>query len=154
MTAKPLTGAKVFAITASAFAVIIGVNLYMATMAIGTFPGLETSNSYVASQKFDKDRAAQLALGWNVSASIADGQLRLSILGRDGKPVQPAVLRATLGRATTTEGEVTPQFTFDGTAQVAPVDLAPGKWDLRLNATAADGTAFRQRMVLLLDKAS
>ena len=148
MSGKPLTGRKVFAITASAFAVIIGVNLYMATMAFGTFPGLETS------KQFDKDRAAQLALGWNVSASIADGQLRLSILGRDGKPVQPAVLRATLGRATTTEGEVTPQFTFDGTAQVAPVDLAPGKWDLRLNATAADGTAFRQRLVLLLDKAS
>ena len=48
-----LTGRKVFFITAGAFAVIIGVNVTMAVLAVGTFPGLEVKNSYVASQSFD-----------------------------------------------------------------------------------------------------
>lgn len=152
MTTKPLTGRTVFAITASAFAVIIGVNLYMAFMAVGTFPGLETKNSYVASQSFDADRKAQLALGWDVSALIEDGNLRLSILGPDGAPVEPASLVATLGRATEIVDDRTPVFGFDGKSMVAPVDLEPGNWNLRMIATAADGTTFRQRIVLHVDR--
>ena len=62
MSTSEITGRKVFVFTASAFAIIIGVNFYMAFQAVGTFPGLETKNSYVASQKFDTDRAQQLAL--------------------------------------------------------------------------------------------
>ena len=42
-----ITGKYVFAITASAFAVIIGVNLVLAFKAVSTFPGLEVKNSYV-----------------------------------------------------------------------------------------------------------
>ena len=61
-----ITGKHVLAITVSAFAVIIGVNVVMAWKAISTFPGLEVKNSYVASQTFDADRAAQQALGWTL----------------------------------------------------------------------------------------
>ena len=148
MSTKPLTGRTVFIFTASAFGIIIAVNVYMAAMAIGTFPGLETKNSYVASQTFDADRKAQLALGWDVSAKVEHGTLILSILGPDGQPVEPVALDATLGRATEIADDTTPQFLFDGQALVAPVDLAPGNWNLRLVATAADGTLFRQRIVL------
>lgn len=65
-----LTGKHVLAITVSAFALIIGVNVFMAYSAIQTFPGLETDNSYVASQQFDRLKAAQLGLGWEVAAKI------------------------------------------------------------------------------------
>ena len=146
MSEKVLTGRTVFIITASAFAVIIGVNLFMAFMAVGTFPGLETRNSYVTSQKFDAERAAQVALGWEVSAEIADGELRLIITGPDGQPVNPATLNATLGRATNVRDDMAPEFIFDGRAHVAAADVAPGYWNLRLLATAADGTSFRQRI--------
>jgi len=152
MTAKPLTGAKVFAMIASFFAVVIGVNVFMAFKAVGTFPGLEVANSYVASQTFDADRAAQLALGWNVSARIEANELRLTILDANGEPVEPAKIESTLGRATETTDDTTPQFHFDGQAMVAPVDLAPGNWNLRLVATAADGTLFKQRIVLHVKK--
>lgn len=148
MSEKVLTGRKVFFITASAFGVIIGVNLFMAAMAVGTFPGLETKNSYVASQNFDADRAAQLALGWAISAKVEGGELRLSILDAKGQPVAPASLTATLGRATHVGDDTTPDFVFDGRTHVAPADLAPGNWNLRLQATAADGTQFRQRIVI------
>lgn len=151
MTDKPLTGRKVFIITASAFGVIIAVNVLMAALAVGTFPGLETKNSYVASQNFDADRAAQTALGWRVSAEVRGAELRLTILDRYGNPVNPAGIDATLGRATHVADDRTPTFTFDGARHVAPVDLAPGNWNLRLTATADDGTAFRQRVVLYVD---
>lgn len=145
---KPITGFHVLVFTCAAFGIIISVNFYMAFQAIGTFPGLETKNSYVASQKFDADRAAQLALGWQVSADVADDTLRLTILDAAGRPVDPARITATLGRATHVGEDMTPAFTFDGQAHVAPVALAGGNWNLRLDAQAADGTHFRQRIVL------
>jgi len=151
MSTKPLTGRTVFIITASAFGVIIAVNVFMAVMAVGTFPGLETRNSYVASQKFDADRAAQVALGWTASAEVTGGQLRLALRDRNGTPVDPAALDATVGRATEVADDTTPAFAFDGQALIAPVDLAPGYWHLRLVATADDGTLFRQRLQLFVD---
>ena len=148
MSEKILTGRKVFLIFAGAFAVIIGVNLTLAFKAVSTFPGLEVRNSYVASQSFEADRTAQLALGWDVKARVADGALRLSIRDQDGQPVSVAGLTATLGRATHVAEDQVPDFSFDGSAYLAPVDLAPGNWNLRLQAVAPDGTPFRQRIVL------
>lgn len=150
-TGKPFTGRKMLILTVSAFAVIIAVNVFMAVMAVGTFPGLETKNSYVASQQFDKDRAAQLALGWRVSAEVRENQLHLTILDVNGAPVLPEIVDATLGRATEIADDRTPAFQFDGRAMVADVDLAPGNWNLRLVARAADGTNFRQRIVIHVD---
>ena len=148
MSDRVITGRQVFIVTASAFAVIIGVNLTLAYKAVATFPGLEVKNSYVASQSFDADRKAQLALGWDVSANIKDDVLRLSITDSGGSPVEVVDLISTLGRATEVKDDRTPDFVFDGSAYVAPVDLAPGNWNLRLRAIAADGTKFQQRIVL------
>ena len=153
MSTSEITGRKVFVFTASAFAIIIGVNFYMAFQAVGTFPGLETKNSYVASQKFDTDRAQQLALGWQVSARSDGQRLELSILDADGVPVEPAAISATLGRATHVGQDQVPEFTFDGKAHVAEAVLDPGNWNLRLVATAADGTPFRQRVVFYVRQA-
>ena len=88
MKDREITGWHVLAITVSAFTVIIAVNLTMAWQAVATFPGLEVKNSYVASQSFDADRAAQEALGWEVSADVAGDRLELSILSSDGAPVE------------------------------------------------------------------
>ena len=148
MSERVITGRHVFIITASAFAVIIGVNLLLAYKAVATFPGLEVKNSYVASQSFDADRKAQVALGWDVSAKVEGGVLRLSILDEAGNPVRVAKLDGTLGRATEVKDDRTPDFAFDGTAYAAPVDLDPGNWNLRMVATARDGTRFQQRIVL------
>lgn len=152
MNENVFTGRKFFLIIASAFAVIIGINLTMAYLAVSTFPGLEVKNSYVASQSFDADRRAQLALGWDVSSEIVDGTLRLSILDDAGVPVRVASLRSTLGRPTYAGEDQVPEFVFDGTTYVAPVDLAPGNWNLRMVATANDGTKFRQRIVLYVKR--
>jgi nitrogen fixation protein FixH len=148
MTDTPFTGRKFFVLIASAFAVIIAVNLTLAVQAVRTFPGLEVANSYIASQRFDADRRAQLALGWTVTATVEAGELRIAFTGADGAPVRPRQIAVTLGRATARRDDTWPDHRFDGTAYAAPVVLARGYWNLWLDAEATDGTAFRQRIGL------
>ncbi len=149
---KVLTGRKVLAIVVSFFAVIITVNLYMASQAIGTFPGLEVKNTYVASQEFDRNRTAQKALGWTLTSTIEGTQLHMSIIDRDGAAVSPDTIEATLGRSTHMRDDQDLTFVrgADG-AYVSEVGaLAGGNWNLRLKAQAADGTLFQQRIVMYL----
>ncbi len=145
---RPLTGRTVLMILLGAFGVILAANLTLAFSAVGTFPGLETKHPYIVSQNFDSDRAAQLALGWDVRATVQEGELRLSIKDQYGNAVQPELASATLGRATHVQDDQTPDFRWEGGAFLAPVDLAPGNWNLRLAAVAGDGTPFRQRIVI------
>lgn len=148
MMTRPLTGWHVLAIFGGAFSVIIGVNLTLAYQAVATFPGLETRNSYVASQTFDADRTAQLALGWTVSADVQGHELHLLIDDALG-PVVARIDTATMGRATNVADDFSPVFHHDGTRFVADIPpLGLGNWNLRLQATAADGTAFRQRVIV------
>ena len=145
---KQLTGRHVAMIFGGAFSIIITVNLALAYNAINTFPGLEVKNSYLAIQSFDANRAEQEALGWSVRAEAREGQLLLSVTDDKGAPVEVSRLDATLGRATHVKDDSTPNFVFDGTRYVAPADLAPGNWNIRMVAVADDGTMFRQRVVL------
>jgi nitrogen fixation protein FixH len=132
------------------FSIIIVVNLALAFNAVRTFPGLETDSAYVASQRFNADRAAQDALGWEVAASLEDGTLRVSVRTADGVPVRPEVTAAVLGRATTVSQDRTPAFAWDGRALVAPADPGAGNWNLRLELAAPDGTPFRRRVPLMI----
>jgi len=145
---KQLTGRHVFAIFASFFVVIITVNLALAYSAVSTFPGVETKNSYVASQSFDKRRTAQEAMGWTVSASATGGLVILEITDAAGAPVQVAHLDATLGRATHVKDDSAPDFRFDGSAYVARATLAPGNWNIRMKAIDVAGNPFEQRVIL------
>lgn len=148
--ATELTGRKVLAITVSAFAVIIGVNLYMAFQAVGTFPGLEVRNSYVASQSFDAERTAQKALGWELLPEYAGKELRLTFRDKAGLPADVTRLSATVGRTTMAASDITPDFTYSNGSYVAPMELAPGKWMVLLEAYAKDGTRFYQRIDLFV----
>jgi nitrogen fixation protein FixH len=149
---RKLTGFHVAAIFVSAFGVIIAVNLTLAYNAVNSFPGLEVKNSYVASQHFDRDRDAQLALGWSVLAEARGDEVRLSITDQAGAPVEVSDLQATLGRATHVQDDQMPEFVFDGERYVASADLAPGNWNIRMVARADDGTEFRQRVILHVRK--
>ncbi len=87
---KPITGWHIFGLFVLGFGTIIAVNLTLAFNAVRTFPGLEVKNSYVASQSFEADRAAQNALNWTVSAHVFDGELVLSF-DQDGIKVEPSI---------------------------------------------------------------
>ena len=145
-----LTGKHVLVITVSAFAVIIAVNLLLAYKAVSTFPGLEVENSYVASQAFDSDKAAQLALGWTLTPSYAGDEVRLAFTDPQGQPVTLGDLSVLIGRPTETQQDVTPRFVRKDGVYVAQAALNAGKWMMQVNATAQDGTAFRQRIDLFV----
>lgn len=145
---REFTGWHMLAVCVGAFGIIISVNIALAVNAVRTFPGLNVKNSYVASQEFDIRRDAQLALGWNVKATVETGLLRLSIRDAAGRPVRPATLQVVLGRSTHVQDDRAAIFTFDGAAHVMPVDLGPGKWVLRLRAVSEDGIEFQQRIEL------
>ncbi|MCE8006070.1 FixH family protein [Aestuariivita sp.] len=148
MATREFTGRHAVMVFVGAFGIIFIVNFSMAYNAVSTFPGLEVKNSYVASQQFDAKRDAQLALGWSVRAYARDGQVFLSITDADGAPVEAADLQATLGRATHTRDDMTPDFVFDGKTYVAPATLGEGNWNIRMVALADDGTEFTQRVIL------
>lgn len=145
-----LTGRHVLAIAVSAFGVIIAVNLVLAWQAVSTFPGLEVKNSYVASQTFDAERDAQEALGWQVTPEYGDGQLSLIIRDAAGLPAPVAELSAVVGRTTHVRDDRTPDFSYRGGIYTAPMTLDPGAWLIHLQAKAADGTPFRQRLDLYI----
>lgn len=141
--ANPLTGRAVLWITLAAFGTIIGANVTLAVFAIGTFPGLEVANTYVASQAFDAEARAQVALGWTATVAQRDGHLSLRLEDREGVAVQPQDLRILATRPTEARQDQTLVLAFDGVAWTGPADLAPGRWRIRISATAPDGTAFR-----------
>ena len=130
-----------------AFGIIIVVNLTLAFNAIRTFPGLEVKNSYVASQSFDRDRQAQTALDWQVSARLEGQELVLTIL-HQGAPIAPRIEEAIFGRATSVHRDQSLAFKFDGAGLRAPVVAGPGNWNLRLKARADNGVLFQQRIIV------
>lgn len=148
---KPLTGRKVLAMFVGFFGLIMAVNFTMAYNAIHTFPGLEVDNSYVASQTFDADRAAQERLGWTVSPDYDGKVLTIAIRDRAGAPASVADLDVLVGRTTMTAEDQRPQMGVANGAFVAPIALAPGAWLIHLTAKSSDGTIFRQRLDFFVD---
>jgi len=147
-----LTGGRVFGLVSLFFAIIIGVNLVLANSAISTFPGLEVPNSYVASQEFDSRMAAQKDLGWTLVPEYdkSSQELRLAFTDRQGYPSEVASLDVLVGRATEARDDVRPVFTRQAGVFVAPLNLPRGKWMMHVDAVAADGTLFQQRLDLLV----
>lgn len=145
---REFTGRHMLMVFCGAFGVIISVNLVLAYSAVKTFPGLEVKNSYVASQEFDVRRSAQQSLGWSVYASAQEDQVMLEITDAAGEPVEVAKLSAILGRATHVKDDQEPDFQFNGSAYVAPANLGPGNWNIRMVARAKNGVEFSQRVIL------
>jgi len=148
MAEREFTGRHAAMVFVGAFAVIITVNIILAVSAVRTFPGLEVSNSYVASQQFNDKRSAQEALGWSVRAEARGGLVILEITNANGQAVAVEMLNATIGRSTHVRDDQTPDFVYDGSAYVAQAELAPGNWNIRMTARAKDGTEFAQRVEL------
>lgn len=145
-----LTGRKVLAITLAFFGVIIAVNFTLAWQAVSTFPGLEVKNSYVASQTWDAERAAQRALGWTLAAEYDHeaGRMQLDFADAQGLEAPVQNLSVLIGRPTEATDDAWPIFAQDGGRFTAPLELGPGKWMMKVEALAPDGTVFRQRLDL------
>ncbi|MEQ9039379.1 MAG: FixH family protein [Silicimonas sp.] len=146
MIEREITGKHVLIGTIAAFGVIIAVNFTMAYQAIGTFPGLEVKNSYVASQSFDARREAQQALGWEASATIEGGLLKIALSDAAGRPAQPSGITAVLGRPTIARDDRVLDLVRQDGVFTTPVDLDRGAWIVKLTATSDAGVEFAKRM--------
>lgn len=146
----PLTGRKVGAIFLGGFGTIIAANLTLLYFALGSFPGIEVKNTYADSMGFEQRRAAQETLHWQTAALFDGAEIVLSITDRSGKTVYVNNLSAVVGLATR-EGQDRPvDLLFSGSDYRAKTDLPAGNWQLRVVATAQDGTAFRQILPLIV----
>lgn len=80
---RRFTGRHMAMIMVGFFAIVIGVNVVMATAAIRTFGGSSVDNSYVASQKFDSWLAQarqQAGLGWSLDTAVnPKGRMEASV---------------------------------------------------------------------------
>lgn len=144
--AKPITGRKVLFIFIGAFGIIFTVNMFLLYKAVGTFPGLEVKNSYVASQAYDDLADAQRALGWTPDATYADGKLHITITGESGSLVFPDELNMRVGRPThgREDRSVTLDKSYDG--YWFETDLGEGKWFVYLKTTSTDGVDYSTRL--------
>lgn len=142
-----LTGRHVFLILLSFFGLVIAVNVTMATLASGTWPGLVVANSYVESQRFNSRVAAareQQALGYELSFVQADDQLSLTLRDADGKGVEILGGTVRIGRPVTrTEDRlIDVPAAASGTVSM-PDALAPGLWVADVALKLAEGRTWR-----------
>ncbi|TYO88186.1 FixH family protein [Oceanicella actignis] len=147
---RPLTGRKVLAIFVGAFAVIIGVNVYMMTRAIEGFPGLVVDSPWVAGQNFEARRAAQEALGWRAETSWRDGALLVRMRGADGAPVAGLNVQARVGRPATNAEDRVLDLAETAEGYRAELPLAPGAWRVEVHARGAAEADYRATAQILV----
>ena len=142
-----LTGRHVFLILLSFFGLIIAVNVTMATLAAGTWPGLVVANSYVESQRFNSRVAAarkQEALGYALAFQQKNDRLSLVLTDRDGKGVEIHGGTVRIGRPVTRTEDRLLDIPAASDGKVVVDDaLAPGLWVADVALSLADGRVWR-----------
>jgi nitrogen fixation protein FixH len=143
------------------FAVVIGANVTMMTLAISTMPGTEVESPYLAGIKYNAEIAsarAQEARGWHLTSHVdraGDGRAVMAIEARDrnGAPLTGLALSVKLARPTDqradrvfTLGERT-AGRYSGEAS----DVAAGIWDLEVEADRGSDRLFRSKNRITLD---
>ena len=144
----PFTGRHMLAVVFAFFGTIITVNLVMAVLATGTFPGLVVKNSYIASQHYNERLAETRAheqSGWKLEMAVPDGRIAVTLTDRDGQPLRRLAVTAAAGRPSTTEHDRVLDLAADGTAYRAAEALAPGLWELAIEARADGELVYAER---------
>ncbi|RRH91026.1 cytochrome oxidase [Mesorhizobium tamadayense] len=154
-TRKPreFTGRHMLISILAFFAVVIGVNVTMATLARKSWTGLVVENTYVASQQFNEEARkgrAQAALGWTGRLTIATGEVRYGLFDALGKPVplhgvkvlfrHPAYEAADKAVALAASSGGTSGDTEEFAARHTPRD---GVWIIEIDADAGLASPFR-----------
>ncbi|MBA4007772.1 MAG: hypothetical protein C0486_03205 [Erythrobacter sp.] len=133
------TGKHMAAIFVGGFAVVIAVNLFMASQAVGSFHGTVVDNSYVASQNYNgwlRQAAASKALGWQaVPHRRADGRVVVETLAVPGGARITGTAAHPLGLRADTPLTFAP---LGKGSWVSNETVQAGRWQVRLAIRAGD----------------
>ncbi len=128
------------------FGTIISVNITLAVFAAQSWTGLVVKNSYVASQHFNEDVAAQKArdsLGWTAQLHYREDDLALALKDGAGDPLYRAEITVTVGRPAHERDDRTLALAAESDGLYhARTTLGPGLWDAKIIARASDGTEW------------
>jgi len=151
---RELTGSMVLGLMVAFFAVIVGVNAFMAHEALSTFGGVDTDSAYQAGRLFEREVAkaqAQDAQHWQVEAKVArtgDGLAALDVSARDASGAPLAGMSATAQFERPTDRRLDRSVVvnedtaghFHGSA-----DIAAGQWDLIIELSRHGERMFRSK---------
>ena len=145
---NPLTGWHMLAIVSAFFGTTIAVNVVLAVVATGTFPGLVVENSYIASQHYDDLLAAareQEKRGWRGELTSTAGVLRFSLTAREGTPLRDLKVVAHVGRPSTTrEDRLLDLVPALDASYVAADPLDAGLWEVDIQVERGSEIVFRK----------
>lgn len=138
-TTRRFTGWHMATIMVAFFALVIAVNVLMATYAVSTFGGEVVENSYVASQRYNGWLAAaraQRQIGWHATPSVDGGHhLHIAVTDASGRALDGRVIvtaRHPLGAMPDQRVELT----RDADGYVADKPLPAGRWLLHIDISA------------------
>lgn len=144
MSGFRLNGRHVAAMFVGFFAVIIAVNVLMASYAVRGFGGTVVDNSYVASQRFNEWLAMarrQDARGWRQQTRLDAG--RHLVLTLDGPSATPTSVAATAEHPLGRTADIPLRFEVQADGQWRAVTPLPtGRWIIHWTVQA-DGHAMR-----------
>jgi nitrogen fixation protein FixH len=141
------------------FAVVAAVNAVMMTVAIRTFSGVETANSYQAGVTFAREEAAanaQEARHWRVNAALkpmagAPTQIELAANDAANRPLAGLEAQTTLVHPNDRRRDHPVEMRADGPGRfrgtLAPL---PGQWDLVIELSRGGERLFRSRERIIL----
>jgi nitrogen fixation protein FixH len=133
----PFTGWHMLGVVFAFFGTIIAVNLVMAFLAAGTFPGLVVKNSYVASQNYNAllaETRAHEATGWRMALAAPGGTIVVGLADRDGRPVRGLDVTVAAGRPSTMQEDRVLTLAEGEDGYRALAALAPGLWEVAVEA--------------------
>ena len=151
---RQITGWMVLGFMIAFFAIIVGVNVFMAHAG-----GVETASSYHAGQMFERDVAmakAQDAQHWQVDAKLtraADGMTLIDVSARDGTGAPARGVDASMQFARPTDRRLDRAVAVHQTGQghfVGNADLAAGQWHLVIELSRRDERIFRSKNRVIL----
>jgi nitrogen fixation protein FixH len=143
------------------FAVVIGVNVTMMTLAISTMPGTEVESPYLAGIRYNAEIAsarAQEARGWHLTSHVdreSNGRAVVMIEARDRNGTSLTGLALSVKLARPTDQRADRAFTLGertaGRYAGDAVDVAAGIWDLEVEADRGGERLFRSKNRITLD---
>ncbi len=159
-SASPLTGRRVLIYLIAFFAVVVGANMVMVKLAIDTLPGTEVDSAYRASLTYNAEISAaraQAARGWRVGAHVERGpdqraSVRIEARDAGNALVSGVAFFARLARPTDKRADriVALAERESGIYRGEAEDVAPGQWDLIIEADRGAERVFLSRNRVLL----